>query len=50
MGAAFSGLGRTKVLYASSSVLLGAKAMFPATKETEYLSCFGRDFWISEMC
>ena len=38
MGAVYSSLGRTKVLYAISLVLLGA------AKETECLSCFGRNF------
>ena len=31
MGAAYSSLGRTKVLYATSFVLLGAKAKGPRT-------------------
>ena len=32
MGAAYSNLGRTKVLYETSLVLLGAKAKFPQRK------------------
>ena len=51
MGAAYSSLGQTKVLYASSLVLLGAKAMFLGRKssvsvaleeisETTGISCF----------
>ena len=32
MGAAYSSLGSTKVLYATSSVLVGAKAKFPRRK------------------
>ena len=43
MGAAYSSLGRTKVLYVTSLVLLGEKKQVPA-KETKCLSCFGRDF------
>ena len=43
MGAAYSSLGGTKVLYATSLVLLGAKSQIPA-KETECLSCFVRNF------
>ena len=47
MGAAYSSLGRTKVLYAISFVLLGEKSQVPA-KETKCLSCFGKKN--SEMC
>ena len=43
MGAAYSSLGRTKVLHATSLVLLGAKAKFLRRKPS-CLSCFGRDF------
>ena len=32
MGAAYSSLGRTKVMYATSLVLLGTKAMFLRSK------------------
>ena len=39
MGVAYSSLGRTKVLYAISLVLLGAKAKF-LQKKTKCLSCF----------
>ena len=42
MGAAYSSLGRTKILYATSLVLQGAKAKIPA-KKTKCLSCFGRN-------
>ena len=41
MGAAYSNLGPTKVLYATSLILLGAKAMFLRRKPS--LSCFRRD-------
>ena len=43
MGAAYSSIGRTKVLYATSLLLLDAKKQVPA-KETKCLSCFGRNF------
>ena len=44
MGAAYSSLGRTKVLYATSFVLLGAKAKFLRRKPSvlvalEEISC-----------
>ena len=42
MGVAYSSLGRTKVLYATSFVLR-CKSQIPA-KEFKCLSCFGRDF------
>ena len=44
MGAAYSSLSQTKVLFAPSLALLGAKAKFSPAKETMCLSCFGRDF------
>ena len=37
MGAAYSSLGRTKVLYATSLVLLGAKAKFQGNQMSELL-------------
>ena len=43
MGAAYSSLGQTKVLYATSLVLRGASQI--PVKETKCLSCFGRNFW-----
>ena len=42
MGAAYSNLGCTKVLYATSFVLLGAKAKF-LRRKPKSLSCFRRD-------
>ena len=42
MGAAYSSLGQTKVLYATSLVLLGAKAKFLRRKPS-VLVAFGRD-------
>ena len=44
MGAAYSRLGRTKVLYATSLVLLGIKKSQVPAKETKCLSCYGRYF------
>ena len=35
MGAAYSSLGQTKVLYATSLVLLGAKAKFLRIKQSD---------------
>ena len=46
MGATFSSLGRTKVLYATSFVLLGAKAKFLRSKPSVLV--FLEE--ISEMC
>ena len=46
MGAAYSSLGRTKVLYAISLVLLGAKAWFLRRKPSVLVALEG----ISEMC
>ena len=46
MGAAYSGVGRTKVLYATSFVLLGVKAKFLRRKPS-VLVAFEE---ISEMC
>ena len=46
MGAAYSSLGRTKVLYATSLVLLGAKAKL-LRREPSVLAAFEE---ISEMC
>ena len=37
MGAAYSSLGRTKVLYATSLVLLGAKANGQSDRQTRYV-------------
>ena len=37
MSAAYSSLGRTKVLYATSLVLLGAKAKFPQMKPSAFV-------------
>ena len=48
MGAAYSSLGRTKVLYATSFVLLGAKAKFLRRKPR--LSVLDTLEEISEMC
>ena len=47
MGAAYSSLGRTKVLYATSLVLLGAKAKFLRRKPKDFLAALEK---ISEMC
>ena len=46
MGAAYSSLGRTKVLYATSLVLLGAKAKFLRRKQSVLVALEE----ISEMC
>ena len=46
MGAAYFSLGRTKVLYATSFVLLGAKAKFLRRKPSDLVSLEE----ISEMC
>ena len=46
MGAAYSSLGRTKVLYATSLVLLGAKAKFLQRKPSVLVALEE----ISEMC
>ena len=46
MGAAYSSLGRTKVLYAISLVLLGAKAKFLRRKPSVLVALEG----ISETC
>ena len=46
MGSAYSSLGRTKVLYATSLVLLGAKSQVPA-KESSVLVALEE---ISETC
>ena len=46
MGAAYSSLGRTKVLYATSFVLLGAKAKFLRRKPSVLVALEE----ISEMC
>ena len=43
MGAVYSSLSLTKVLYATSLLHLDAKSLIPV-KETESLSCFGRNF------
>ena len=39
MGAAYSSLGRTKVLYATSLILRGAKAKFLRRKPSVFLKC-----------
>ena len=49
MGVAYSSLGRTKVLHATSLVLIGTKAKLSCegnlpVKGTECLSCLGRNF------
>ena len=46
MGAAYSSLGRTKVLYAISFVLLGAKAKFQQRKPSVLVALEA----ISEIC
>ena len=46
MGAVYSSLGRTKVLYATSFVLLGAKAKFLRRKSSVLVALKE----ISEMC
>ena len=46
MCAAYSSLGLTKVLYATSLVLLGAKAKFPRRKPSVFVALEE----ISEMC
>ena len=46
MGAAYSSLGRTKVLYATSFVLLGTKAKFLRRKPSVFVALAE----ISEMC
>ena len=43
MGAAYSSLDRTKVLYATSLRSPRCKSQIPA-KETKCLSCFGRNY------
>ena len=46
MGAAYSSIGRTKVLYATSLVFLGAKAKF-LRRKPNFLAALEK---ISEMC
>ena len=45
MDAAYSSLVQTKVLYATSLVLLGAKAKFLRRKQSILDSCFRWNFW-----